>query len=68
VINFKFRRCGCCPWCIEGHAKVAMKEGASKEEIAEVIQMNSEYHHVVSVYENRGGQNAIPHEPSPQQF
>jgi len=47
---------------------VAMKEGASKEEIAEVIQMNSEYHHVVSVYENRGGQNAIPHDPSPQQF
>ena len=28
-----------CPWCIEGHAKTAMKEGATKEEIAEVIQV-----------------------------
>ncbi len=28
-----------CPWCIEGHAKAAMKEGATKEEIAEVIQI-----------------------------
>jgi AhpD family alkylhydroperoxidase len=28
-----------CPWCIEGHTKAAMKEGATKEEIAEVIQI-----------------------------
>ncbi len=28
-----------CPWCIEGHAKAAIKAGASKEEIAEVIQI-----------------------------
>ena len=28
-----------CPWCIEGHAKAAMKEGVTKEEIAEVIQI-----------------------------
>ena len=28
-----------CPWCIEGHAKAAIKEGATKEEIAEVIQI-----------------------------
>ncbi len=28
-----------CPWCIEGHAKAAMKAGATKEEIAEVIQI-----------------------------
>lgn len=27
-----------CPWCIEGHAKAAINEGATKEEIAEVIQ------------------------------
>ncbi len=27
------------PWCIEGHAKAAIKEGATKEEIAEVIQI-----------------------------
>ncbi len=28
-----------CPWCIEDHAKIAMKTGATKEEIAEVIQI-----------------------------
>jgi AhpD family alkylhydroperoxidase len=28
-----------CPWCIEGHAKAAIKAGATKEEIAEVIQI-----------------------------
>jgi alkylhydroperoxidase/carboxymuconolactone decarboxylase family protein YurZ len=27
------------PWCIEGHEKAAIKEGATKEEIAEVIQI-----------------------------
>lgn len=28
-----------CPYCIEGHAKAAVKAGASKEELAEVIQI-----------------------------
>ncbi len=28
-----------CPWCIEGHAKIAMETGVTKEEIAEVIQI-----------------------------
>ena len=28
-----------CPYCIEGHAKAALKAGAVKEEIAEVIQI-----------------------------
>lgn len=28
-----------CPYCIEGHAKPAIKAGATKEEIAEVIQI-----------------------------
>lgn len=28
-----------CPYCIEGHTKFAMEAGASKEEIAEVIQI-----------------------------
>ncbi|MBE0633774.1 carboxymuconolactone decarboxylase family protein [Candidatus Bathyarchaeota archaeon] len=28
-----------CPYCIEGHAKAAIKAGATKEEIAEVIQI-----------------------------
>lgn len=28
-----------CPYCIEGHAKAAIKEGATKEELAEVIQI-----------------------------
>ena len=28
-----------CPYCIEGHSKAALKAGASKEEIAEVIQI-----------------------------
>ena len=28
-----------CPWCIEGHAKAAINAGATKEEIAEVIQI-----------------------------
>ena len=28
-----------CPYCIEGHTKAALKAGASKEEIAEVIQI-----------------------------
>ncbi len=28
-----------CPYCIEGHAKAALKAGASKEELAEVIQI-----------------------------
>ena len=28
-----------CPYCIEGHAKAAIKAGASKEELAEVIQI-----------------------------
>ena len=26
-----------CPWCIEGHAKAALKAGATKEELAEAI-------------------------------
>jgi len=30
-----------CPWCIEGHAKAALKAGATKEEIAEVIAIAS---------------------------
>jgi AhpD family alkylhydroperoxidase len=28
-----------CPYCIEGHASAAIKAGASKEELAEVIQI-----------------------------
>jgi AhpD family alkylhydroperoxidase len=28
-----------CPYCIEGHAKAALEAGATKEEIAEVIQI-----------------------------
>jgi AhpD family alkylhydroperoxidase len=28
-----------CPYCIEGHAKAALKAGASKEELAEAIQI-----------------------------
>jgi AhpD family alkylhydroperoxidase len=28
-----------CPYCIEGHAKASVKAGATKEEIAEVIQI-----------------------------
>lgn len=28
-----------CPYCIEGHAKAAVKAGASKEKLAEVIQI-----------------------------
>ena len=28
-----------CPYCIEGHAKAAVKEGATKEELAEAIQI-----------------------------
>ncbi|MBD3173350.1 carboxymuconolactone decarboxylase family protein [Candidatus Bathyarchaeota archaeon] len=28
-----------CPYCIEGHAKAALNAGASKEELAEVIQI-----------------------------
>lgn len=28
-----------CPYCIEGHAKAAIEAGASKEELAEVIQI-----------------------------
>jgi alkylhydroperoxidase/carboxymuconolactone decarboxylase family protein YurZ len=28
-----------CPYCIEGHAKVAIKAGATKEELAEAIQI-----------------------------
>jgi len=28
-----------CPWCIESHTKKALKEGATKEEIAEVISI-----------------------------
>ena len=28
-----------CPYCIEGHAKAAIAAGASKEELAEVIQI-----------------------------
>ncbi len=28
-----------CPYCIEGHAKAAVKAGASKEELAKVIQI-----------------------------
>ena len=28
-----------CPYCIEGHAKAAIKAGASKEELAEAIQI-----------------------------
>lgn len=28
-----------CPYCIEGHAKAAVKAGATKEELAEVIQI-----------------------------
>ena len=28
-----------CPYCIEGHAKAAIKAGATKEELAEVIQI-----------------------------
>ena len=28
-----------CPYCIEGHAKAAIKAGATKEELAEAIQI-----------------------------
>ncbi len=28
-----------CPYCIEGHAKAAIEAGATKEELAEVIQI-----------------------------
>ena len=28
-----------CPWCIEGHSKAALDAGATKEEVAEVIQI-----------------------------
>ena len=28
-----------CPYCIEGHAKAALKAGATREELAEVIQI-----------------------------
>ena len=28
-----------CPYCIEGHAKAAIKAGATKRELAEVIQI-----------------------------
>jgi AhpD family alkylhydroperoxidase len=28
-----------CPYCIEGHAKAAIKAGVSKEELAEAIQI-----------------------------
>ena len=28
-----------CPYCIEGHAKASIKAGASKEELAEAIQI-----------------------------
>lgn len=28
-----------CPYCIEGHAKAALEAGASKEELAEAIQI-----------------------------
>ena len=28
-----------CPYCIEGHAKAAVKAGATKRELAEVIQI-----------------------------
>ena len=28
-----------CPWCIEGHTKAALDAGATKEEVAEVIQI-----------------------------
>jgi len=28
-----------CPYCIEGHTKAALKAGATKEELAEVIQI-----------------------------
>jgi len=28
-----------CPYCIEGHAKAAVEAGATKEELAEVIQI-----------------------------
>ena len=28
-----------CPYCIEGHAKAALKKGATREELAEVIQI-----------------------------
>ena len=28
-----------CPYCIEGHAKAALEAGATKEELAEVIQI-----------------------------
>ena len=28
-----------CPYCIEGHAKAAIEVGATKEELAEVIQI-----------------------------
>lgn len=28
-----------CPYCIEGHTKAAIKAGATKEELAEVIQI-----------------------------
>jgi len=26
-----------CPWCIEGHVKAALREGSTKEEVAEAI-------------------------------
>jgi len=28
-----------CPYCIEGHSGAALKAGATKEELAEVIQI-----------------------------
>lgn len=28
-----------CPYCIEGHARAALEAGATKEELAEVIQI-----------------------------
>ena len=28
-----------CPYCIEGHTKAALEAGATKEEVAEVIQI-----------------------------
>ncbi len=28
-----------CPYCIEGHAKAAIEAGATKEELAEIIQI-----------------------------
>jgi len=45
-----------CPYCIAGHTRAALKAGATKEEIAEVIhsQLESVHERVVSPLHRRG--------------